>query len=99
MYGNYDSKESLPAFDLYLGANKWDSVKLDNASSVTTMEIIHIPTSHCVFICLLNTGRGTPSISALELRLLKNATYRIPVETMVLYRRLDLGSEANKSIR
>ncbi|KAF3445139.1 hypothetical protein FNV43_RR14832 [Rhamnella rubrinervis] len=99
MYENHDSKDSVPVFDLYLGANKWDSVKLENASSVTTMEIIHIPTSNHVLVYLLNTGYWTPFISALELRLLKNSTYRTPSKSVVLYRRLDLGSEANNSIR
>ena len=99
MYGNYDSKDTLPVFDLYLGANKWDSVKLVDASMIMTMEIIHIPTSNYEFVCLLNTGNGIPFISALELRLLKNSTYRTPSESVVLYRRLDMGSETNKSIR
>nr|XP_048319484.1 probable LRR receptor-like serine/threonine-protein kinase At1g05700 [Ziziphus jujuba var. spinosa] len=99
MYGNYDSKDTIPAFDLYLGANKWDSVKLDNASSITVMEIMHIPSSNYVFVCLLNTGYGTPFISALELRHLTNNTYRTPSESLVLYRRLDMGTITNKSIR
>lgn len=79
MYGNYDSKDTFPVFDLYPGANKWDSVKLDNASSITVMEIMHIPISNYVFVCLVNTGYGTPFISALELRLLRNSTTELPL--------------------
>ncbi|KAL5581642.1 hypothetical protein UlMin_014084 [Ulmus minor] len=99
MHGNYDDKGiTMPIFDLYLGANKWDSVKLENASSITTMEIIHIPPSKYLHVCLVNTGHGTPFISALELRPLKNSTYT-PSESAVLYRRLDVGSQVNQSIR
>ncbi|GMN27477.1 hypothetical protein TIFTF001_001660 [Ficus carica] len=98
MYGNYDGKVTVPAFDLYLGANKWGSVKVDNESTTTTMEIIHIPPSDYVFVCLVNTGYGTPFISALELRPLLNSTYA-PVQAAILYRRMDVGSKSNKSIR
>ncbi|PON36237.1 Mitogen-activated protein kinase kinase kinase [Parasponia andersonii] len=94
LYGNYDGKGIVPTFDLYLGANKWDSVKLNNASSVTTMEIIHISPTDYVFVCLVNTGHGTPFISALELRPLKNFSYT-PTQAAVLYRRLDVGSKSN----
>ncbi|GMN27481.1 hypothetical protein TIFTF001_001674 [Ficus carica] len=98
MYGNYDGKVTVPAFDLYLGANKWGSVKLENESTITTMEIIHIPPTDYIFVCLVNTGYGTPFVSALELRPLLNSTYA-PVQAAILYRRLDVGSKSNKSIR
>lgn len=98
LYGNYDGKDSLPGFDLYIGANKWGTVKLDNASADTTMEIIHIPTMEHIFVCLVNTGNGIPFISALELRPLKNSTYP-QTRAAVLYRRLDIGSQSSNPIR
>lgn len=98
MYGNYDGKDTVPAFDLYLGANKWGLVKLENESSVTTMEIIHIPPSDYVFVCLVNSGHGTPFISVLELRPLKNSTYT-RARAAILHRRLDIGSRINEPIR
>ncbi|KAL5581641.1 hypothetical protein UlMin_014083 [Ulmus minor] len=99
MYGNYDEKSTLPVFDLYLGANKWDSVSFTNESNIESKEIIHLLASNFVHACLVNTGHGTPFISALELRPLKNSSYRTPTETAVLFRRLDMGSTSNKSIR
>ncbi|KAF4381686.1 putative leucine-rich repeat receptor-like protein kinase At2g19210 [Cannabis sativa] len=98
LYGNYDGKMIVPGFDVYLGANKWGSVKLDNVSIVVSMEIIHIPKADYIFVCVVNTGHGTPFISALELRTLKNSTYA-PVEAAVLYRRYDVGSASNKYTR
>ncbi|KAM6572231.1 hypothetical protein CsatA_016311 [Cannabis sativa] len=98
LYGNYDGKMVAPGFDLYLGANKWGSVKLDNASTTATKEIIHIPSSDYIFVCLVNTGHGTPFISALELRPLMNSTYA-STQAAVLFRRSDVGSRSNTSIR
>ncbi|KAK0595704.1 hypothetical protein LWI29_009220 [Acer saccharum] len=101
MYGNYDGTRSVPQFDLYLGVNVWDNIKLNNASSVFTTEIIHVPSANNIYVCLVNTGLGTPFISSLELRLLKNSTYETQTlsESLVLLRRYDFGSTTNRSIR
>lgn len=98
MYGDYDGTDTVPEFDLYIGANKWGSVRLDDSSTRKTMEIIHIPKSDFLFVCVVNTGHGTPFVSALELRPLQNSTYA-PTRASVLYRRIDVGSRTNKSIR
>ncbi|KAK1577239.1 hypothetical protein Q3G72_020064 [Acer saccharum] len=101
MYGNYDGTGSVPQFDLYLGVNIWDTIKLDNTSSIFTTEIIHVPSTNYIYVCLVNTGLGTPFISSLELRLLKNSTYETQTlsESLVLLRRYDLGSITNRSVR
>ncbi|KAK0598006.1 hypothetical protein LWI29_030731 [Acer saccharum] len=99
MYGNYDGRSKLPSFDLLLGADVWDSVELGNASTIVTKEIIHIPRSSYLYVCLVNTGSGTPFISSLEFRVLKNTTYRTQSGSLLLYLRLDLGSTTNETIR
>ncbi|KAK0598371.1 hypothetical protein LWI29_034055 [Acer saccharum] len=101
MYGNYDGTGSVPQFDLHLGVNIWDTIKLDNTSSIFTTEIIHVPSTNYIYVCLVNTGLGTPFISSLELRLLKNSTYETQTlsESLVLLRRYDLGSITNRSVR
>ncbi|KAK1548934.1 hypothetical protein Q3G72_011580 [Acer saccharum] len=99
MYGNYDGRRKLPSFDLLLGADVWDSVELGNASTIVTKEIIHIPRSSYLYVCLVNTGSGTPFISSLEFRVLKNSTYRTQSGSLLLYLRLDLGSTTNETIR
>ncbi|KAK1548813.1 hypothetical protein Q3G72_019531 [Acer saccharum] len=75
-YGNYDSKNQIPGFDLYLGVNKWATVS--SADDVAMYEIIHVPSDAYIDVCLVNTGNGVPYISALELRPLDNSLYRIP---------------------
>ncbi|KAJ4823674.1 hypothetical protein Tsubulata_027673, partial [Turnera subulata] len=99
MYGNYDNLNKVPGFDLHLGPNLWDSVKLDNASDISTREILYVPSLDYVHVCLINTDLGTPFISALELRPLKNNIYPAEAGALVLYRRLDVGSIDNKTVR
>ncbi|KAK9266037.1 hypothetical protein L1049_017792 [Liquidambar formosana] len=92
MYGNYDDRDQLPEFELYVGVNSWDSVKFDNASHIVMKEIIHVPLMDSVYVCLLNTGSGTPFISALELRHFHDSSYRTQSRSLLLYKRLDVGS-------
>lgn len=93
MYGNYDSKNTLPQFDLYLGVNLWDTINFTDSTSVVTKELLHIPTSNMTYICLVNTGHGVPFISALELRVILRAVYADPTASVALQRRLDFGNE------
>ncbi|XVF74477.1 hypothetical protein PTKIN_Ptkin13bG0113400 [Pterospermum kingtungense] len=66
-YGNYDGKNQAPQFDLYLGVNYWSTVNLNNYTMVFH-EIIHVFPADTEYVCLLNTGSGTPLISSLEIR-------------------------------
>ncbi|KAL0897395.1 hypothetical protein Bca101_081356 [Brassica carinata] len=74
-YGNYDGLDVLPKFDLHLGPNMWTTVDIDMYFSPKIEEIIHIPKSSSLQICLVKTGKTTPVISALELRPLRDDTY------------------------
>nr|GEY40938.1 leucine-rich repeat transmembrane protein kinase protein [Tanacetum cinerariifolium] len=76
MYGNYDFKSQLPEFDVYPGPDYWDTVKFNSSSKPVKMEIIHVLSSDYIHVCLVNTGRGTPFISAIELRILANDMYK-----------------------
>ncbi|GKV52505.1 hypothetical protein SLEP1_g59082, partial [Rubroshorea leprosula] len=95
MYGNYDKKNEAPQFDLYLGPNFWSTVALPDASTTKFLEIIHTLQSNHLYVCLVNTGNGTPFISVLELRPLKNTTYESETGSMELFIRYDVGSTTN----
>ncbi|KAK0597370.1 hypothetical protein LWI29_024630 [Acer saccharum] len=56
MYGNYDGQNKLPSFDLLLGADVWDSVGLADASTILSKEIIHVPPTNYIDVCLVNNG-------------------------------------------
>lgn len=89
MYGNYDDLGRVPEFDLYLGVNFWDSVKLDDATTILNKEIITIPLLDNVQVCVVDKNAGTPFLSVLEIRLLLNTTYETPYDALTLLRRLD----------
>ncbi|KAK8469754.1 hypothetical protein PHAVU_005G164400, partial [Phaseolus vulgaris] len=83
----------LPHFDLLLGANKWATVNINNASNPQLEEIIHVPSLDYVQICLVDTGHGTPFITTIEFRTLKNHTYVTQYGSLKLYLRNDFGSD------
>jgi len=93
LYGNYDGRNMLPHFDLLLGANKWATVNINNASNPQLEEIIHVPSLDYVQICLVDTGHGTPFITTIEFRTLKNHTYVTQYGSLKLYLRNDFGSD------
>ncbi|KAL0722767.1 hypothetical protein Bca4012_037366 [Brassica carinata] len=99
MYGNYDARNELPGFDLHLGPNKWDSVKLESSVGTVSKEIIHSVLTDTLQVCLVNTGNGTPFISVLELRQLPNASYVAQSDSLQLFDRLDFGSSTNQTVR
>ncbi|KAK7261756.1 hypothetical protein RIF29_28075 [Crotalaria pallida] len=99
LYGNYDGLNKLPKFDLLLGANWWATVNIEVAIDYQFNEIIHIPSLDYVQICLANTGAGTPFISSIELRTLKNITYVTQIGSLEHYLRWDLGSTSKDTYR
>ncbi|XVE88769.1 hypothetical protein DITRI_Ditri19aG0095500 [Diplodiscus trichospermus] len=99
MYGNYDSQRKVPEFELHLGANLWETMKLSDASTWRIAEIIHVPLSSFLSVCLVNTGFGTPFISAIELRRLRNTIYEIQSGSLQLYWRPDFASSTDQIFR
>ncbi|XP_022714523.1 probable LRR receptor-like protein kinase At1g51890 [Durio zibethinus] len=98
MYGNYDAKNEAPEFDLHLGPKLWATIVFQNASTLIVKEIIHALQSNYLHVCLVNTGKGIPIVSALELRPLKNTTYNTQSEkeSLELFFRNDFGSTFSK---
>ncbi|KAJ4823976.1 hypothetical protein Tsubulata_047415, partial [Turnera subulata] len=99
MYGNYDGRNILPQFDLHLGPDKWVTMDVTNATTNTFKDIIHVPTKNYVHVCLVNTGSGTPFISALELRPLNNNSYVSAAAALALLLRCDMGSTTSETLR
>ncbi|XXG57277.1 hypothetical protein AAC387_Pa03g4479 [Persea americana] len=95
LYGDYDGKNSTPVFDVYLGVDYMGTV----ASTVGFYtEIITIASMNFISVCPVNTGRGTPFISALELRPLNSSIYGVVNESQSLYlwSRFDIGRSIYK---
>ena len=100
-YGNYDNLNVLPQFDLHFGPNVWDTVNFPNASFTTIKEIIYTPSLDYIQPCLVKTGKGTPFISAIELRTLNKTAYgKYSAKSVLsLFKRCDLGSTTNRVYR
>ncbi|XP_022992101.1 probable LRR receptor-like serine/threonine-protein kinase At1g05700 [Cucurbita maxima] len=90
LYGNYDRKNTTPIFDLYLGANLWWTVDWDNGY----VETIYTPSTDYINVCLFNTSKGVPYISALELRPLDNTIYRTTAKALITMQRSDIGGRS-----
>ncbi|KAH6798251.1 hypothetical protein C2S52_022805 [Perilla frutescens var. hirtella] len=98
MYGKYDNQSKLPEFDLHLGVDKWDTITFESSSSVYYSEIIHVPKSEYLQVCLVNTGHGTPFISVLELRPL-DLFYNTTLGSLQLSARWAFGSTSSLLLR
>ena len=71
-YQNYDNRNQLPRFHLYVGANYWVTVVLVSESQVQSYTIIYHSSADIIQVCFVNTGLGTPFISSLELQSLNS---------------------------
>ncbi|KAF3972139.1 hypothetical protein CMV_004333 [Castanea mollissima] len=81
------------------GANMWGTIKITNVSISFVKELIHVPSLNYIQLCLVNTQRGTPFISAIELRPLPNSTYVTTDGSLERLWRVDVGSESNIQYR
>ncbi|KAK1577645.1 hypothetical protein Q3G72_023526 [Acer saccharum] len=94
VYGNYDNKNQIPVFDLYIGVNKWVTVDKGNICH----EIINVFSDEYIDVCLVKTGPGVPYISVLELRPLNNSIYLLKDGALRLLSRYDVGAGINDII-
>ncbi|KAL9814880.1 putative transferase, protein kinase RLK-Pelle-LRR-I-1 family [Arabidopsis thaliana] len=86
LYGNYDGQNTAPVFDLYLGPNLWAKIDLQDENG-TWEEILHIPTSNSLQICLVKTGMATPLISSLVIRPMRTGRYTTESGSLKTYKR------------
>jgi hypothetical protein len=93
LYGDYDGLGRPPIFDLHVGVNYWKTVNVSGPGVEVTAEAVVVVPDDFVQVCLLNTGTGTPFVSALELRPLKMKYYPQVnlTQGLVLDYRLNLG--------
>lgn len=100
VYGDYDLKNLVPEFDLYIGVNLWATIQMEDVSSVTTEEMIYLTGLSVTSVCLVNKGSGTPFISALEMRILENSAYILAVTGSInLVRRANMVSGSKNRYR
>ena len=91
-YRNYDGQSSSPIFDLHVGVNYWTTVEIGYGGGYTA-EIVTVLLGEIVQVCLVNTGKGTPFISVLELRPLPSNLYPVAlgIQSLDLQSRWNYG--------
>ncbi|KAJ3684845.1 hypothetical protein LUZ61_014009 [Rhynchospora tenuis] len=106
LYGNYDGKQmaqhSTPLqFNLYIDVNLWRTVNITDASSEYAHEVVTVAANDFIWVCLVDIKAGTPFISALELRPLKDNLYpyTFPNQSNAILFRLNYGPTKNVTIR
>ncbi|XP_031488035.1 putative leucine-rich repeat receptor-like serine/threonine-protein kinase At2g19230 [Nymphaea colorata] len=97
LYGNYDGLDTPPSFDLHLGVNVWETVNLTDNNKPFWTELVVQAEARFLYVCLVNTGHGTPFISSLKLRPLPQNMYAPANSSLYLalktFRRVDLGAK------
>ncbi|CAN6210497.1 unnamed protein product [Urochloa humidicola] len=92
-YGNHDGKNDSWSleFDVHLGAHFWNTLY---ARDGDVFEAVFVAWAGWAPVCLVNTGRGTPFVSVLELRQLGDGLYPPATANQALnkYRWLDMGT-------
>ncbi|KAF2323500.1 hypothetical protein GH714_035792 [Hevea brasiliensis] len=90
-YGNYDSMNQPPVFDVHIGVNYWTSVNDLTATDWSLYEIFHFSSTDIIHVCLVNTNFGVPFISALELHPVNNSIYRSEYGSLIALRGYQLS--------
>ncbi|MQM03808.1 hypothetical protein Taro_036595 [Colocasia esculenta] len=94
-YGNYDGKNAIPVFDLHIGVTLWRTVDSLVGDDTFIEEIITVAPADSLFVCLVNTARGIPFISSLELRPLSESMYLLVNQSqslVLIQRRRNYGA-------
>ncbi|KAJ4790426.1 Leucine-rich repeat protein kinase family protein [Rhynchospora pubera] len=99
-YGNYDNLNVAPIFDIYLGVNYWVTVN-SIVDPFYFPEIIATATADYLQVCLINTGKGTPYISWLQLKELETSMYPTvdSSQSLVHVLRFNLGASYRHLVR
>ncbi|KAJ3684848.1 hypothetical protein LUZ61_014012 [Rhynchospora tenuis] len=106
LYGNYDGKQIVQSstplqFDLYIDVSLWRTVNITDASSEYSYEVVTVASNNFIWVCLVDIKAGTPFISALELRPLRDNLYpyAFPNQSNAILFRLNYGPTNSVTIR
>ncbi|KAJ4891804.1 Leucine-rich repeat protein kinase family protein [Raphanus sativus] len=102
LYGNFDSNNVYPKFDISLGATHWTTVVISDANVIEKAELVFLASSPSVSVCLSNATTGQPFISTLELRQLNGSMYLTEYEDsfhLSVAARINFGAETEDSVR
>ncbi|XP_058110175.1 probable LRR receptor-like serine/threonine-protein kinase At1g67720 isoform X2 [Magnolia sinica] len=102
LYGNFDSSNVYPKFDISLGATHWSTIVISDATTMEVRELILLASSPTISVCLSNATTGQPFISTLELRQFNGSIYYTDFETkffLSVSARINFGSVSDDPVR
>ncbi|XP_038989699.1 probable LRR receptor-like serine/threonine-protein kinase At1g67720 isoform X1 [Phoenix dactylifera] len=102
LYGNSDSGNPYPMFQLFMDSTYWSTVTIKDASSVFVEEMIIRATSSSLQVCLCCASTSYPFISTLELRPLNVSMYATNYEDdfyLKVAARVNFGALSDEPIR
>uniref|UniRef100_A0A1J3IU07 Putative LRR receptor-like serine/threonine-protein kinase n=1 Tax=Noccaea caerulescens TaxID=107243 RepID=A0A1J3IU07_NOCCA len=102
LYGNFDSNNVYPKFDISLGATHWTTIAISDAATIEKAELVFLASSPTVSVCLSNATTGQPFISTLELRQLNGSMYLTEFEDrfyLSVAARINFGAETEDPVR
>jgi len=103
LYGNFDSSNVFPEFDLYLGASHWSTIVIYDDAKVVTREAVVLAADPALSVCLSSAATtGQPFISTLELRQLNGSLYYTDYEAdafLALSARINFGAPTADPVR
>ncbi|XP_078442381.1 putative leucine-rich repeat receptor-like serine/threonine-protein kinase At2g19230 [Wolffia australiana] len=94
-YGNYDGLQKPPAFDVHVGVHVRVTVSL-SLNEIYIQESIAAANGDTIWVCLVNTGTGTPVVSTIQLRQLPDLFYTAAnaSQTLLVQQRTNYGAAA-----
>ncbi|KAB5552429.1 hypothetical protein DKX38_009740 [Salix brachista] len=102
LYGNFDSNNVYPKFDISVGPTHWSTIVISDANTIESTELIFLASSSSMSVCLSNATTGQPFISTLELRQFNGSVYYTEFENqfyLSMSARINFGADSEAPIR
>ncbi|KAK6140339.1 hypothetical protein DH2020_025934 [Rehmannia glutinosa] len=102
LYGNFDSNNVYPKFDISFGPTHWATIVISDANTIESQELIFLATDPTISVCLSNATTGQPFISTLELRQFNGSIYFNQFENqyfLSVSARINFGAESDAPVR
>ncbi|KAK9757258.1 hypothetical protein RND81_01G152400 [Saponaria officinalis] len=102
LYGNFDSNNVYPKFDVSLGATPWSTIVISDANTIEKIELIFLAADPTISVCLSNATTGQPFISTLELRQFNGSMYITDFEDQYylgVSARINFGADSIDPVR
>ncbi|WCJ34589.1 Leucine-rich repeat protein kinase family protein [Euphorbia peplus] len=102
LYGNFDTNNAYPKFDVSVGATHWSTIVISDANTMESAELIFRASSSSISVCLSNATTGQPFISTLELRQFNGSMYYTDYENqfyLSVSARINFGAESEDPVR